>query len=98
MIASHYLDAYRADPAASDAGEIRTAAREALARAGRRAASLAAHEQAQRYFEEAAELSEEPSLQAELLEQAGIAADDDRRAGEAIVLLEHAIDFGAARD
>jgi tetratricopeptide (TPR) repeat protein len=93
VIASHYLDAYRADPAASDAGEIRTAAREALARAGRRAASLAAHEQAQRYFEEAAELADEPSLEAELLEQAGIAADDDRRAGEAIVLLERAIEL-----
>jgi class 3 adenylate cyclase/tetratricopeptide (TPR) repeat protein len=91
VIASHYLDAYRADPAASDAGEIRTAAREALARAGRRAASLAANEQAQRYFEEAAQLADEAALQAELLEQAGIAADGDRRGNQAISLLERAI-------
>ncbi len=93
VIASHYFDAYRADPAATDADEIRTAAREALARAGRRAASLAANEQAQRYFEEAAELAEEPAQQAELLERAGICADDDRRGDEAIELLERAIEL-----
>jgi class 3 adenylate cyclase/tetratricopeptide (TPR) repeat protein len=93
VIASHYLDAYRADPEAPDAGEIRTAAREALARAGRRAASLAASEQAQRYFEQAAELAEEPAQQAELLERAGICADDDRRGDEAIALLERAIEL-----
>ena len=93
VIASHYLDAYRADPGAADAGEIRRGAREALARAGRRAASLAANEQAQRYFEEAAELAEEPALQAELLEQAGICADDARRGDLAIALLERAIEL-----
>ena len=93
VIASHYLDAYRADPAAPDAAELRMTAREALARAGRRAASLAANEQAQRYFEEAAALADERALQAELLLQAGVAADDDRRAGDAIPLLEQAIDL-----
>jgi class 3 adenylate cyclase/tetratricopeptide (TPR) repeat protein len=93
VIASHYLDAYRADPGAADAGEIRRGAREALARAGRRAASLAANEQAQRYFEEAAGLAEEPALQAELLEQAGICADDARRGDLAIALLERAIEL-----
>ena len=71
--------------------ELRSAAREALTRAGRRAASLAANGQAQRYFEQAAELAEEPAEQAELLEQAGMAADDDGRAGDAIPLLERAI-------
>jgi class 3 adenylate cyclase/tetratricopeptide (TPR) repeat protein len=93
VIASHYLDAYRADPAAADAGEIRAAARDALARAGRRAASLAANEQAQRYFEQAGELTEEPAQQAELLERAGIAADDSGRGDEAIALLERAIEL-----
>src|SRR5207253_1007449 len=33
VIAAHFLDAYRADPEAPDAGEIRAAAREALVRA-----------------------------------------------------------------
>jgi class 3 adenylate cyclase/tetratricopeptide (TPR) repeat protein len=91
VIASHYLDAYRADPDAPDAGELRTSARDALMRAGRRAFSLGAHEQAQRYFEQAAELADEAALEAELLEQAGICADADRRGAEAIELLERAI-------
>jgi class 3 adenylate cyclase/tetratricopeptide (TPR) repeat protein len=91
VIAAHYLDAYRADPDAADAAAIRATARDALARAGRRASSLAANEQAQRYFEQAAALTDDPAQQAELLEQAGICADADRRAAEAIALLERAI-------
>ena len=91
VIASHYLDAYRADPAAADADELRTTAREALSRAGRRAFSLGAHEQAQRYFEQAAELTDEPAPKAELLEQAGVCADADRQGAKAIELLERAI-------
>ena len=93
VIAAHYLDAYRADPDAEDAPELRSAAREALTRAGRRASSLAANGQAQRYFEQAAELADEPAEQAELLERAGMAADDDGRAGDAIPLLERAIEL-----
>jgi class 3 adenylate cyclase/tetratricopeptide (TPR) repeat protein len=93
VIASHYLDAYRADPGAPDAAELRTSARDALIRAGRRAFSLGAHEQAQRYFEQAAELADEPALEAEQLEQAGICADADRRGAEAIALLERAIEL-----
>jgi class 3 adenylate cyclase/tetratricopeptide (TPR) repeat protein len=93
VIAAHYLDAYRAEPGAADAPEIKAAARDALARAGRRAASLAANEQAQRYFEQAAELAEEPARRAELLELAGICADDDRRGDQAIELLERAIEL-----
>jgi class 3 adenylate cyclase/tetratricopeptide (TPR) repeat protein len=91
VIASHYLDAYRAEPNAADADELRATARDALVRAGRRAFSLGAHEQAQRYFEQAAELADEPAAQAELLEQAGVCADANRRGAEAIVLLERAI-------
>ncbi len=96
VVAAHYLDAYRADPDAEDAAELRAAAREALARAGRRASSLAANGQAQRYFEQAAELAEEPAEQAELFERAGMAADDDGRAGDAIPLLERAIELWSA--
>jgi class 3 adenylate cyclase/tetratricopeptide (TPR) repeat protein len=91
VIAAHYLDAYRADPEAADAAELRTTARDALARAGRRASALAANEQAQRYFEQAAELTDDSARRAELLEQAGICADADQRGAEAIALLEQAI-------
>jgi tetratricopeptide (TPR) repeat protein len=92
VIASHYLDAYRADPEAPDAAEIRVAAREALVRAGRRAASVAANEEAQRYFQQAADLAvEESRLRAELLEEAGSMAEADNRNFEAIDLFEEAI-------
>src|SRR5207237_4308126 len=89
VVASHYLDAYRAAPDADDAGRIRDLARDALTRAGERAASLAAASQARRYFEQAAELASDPASEASLLERAGLmavtAGSDD-----AAELLEHA--------
>ena len=45
-----------------------------LVRAGERAASLAANEEAQHAFERAAELSDDPLEQAELHERAGLMA------------------------
>ena len=97
VIASHYLDAYRAEPDAADAGEIRGQALEALRRAGRRAASVAATQEARRYFEQAAELAdEEPRVQAELLEQAGTMADASRDNEGALELFERAIRLFAA--
>jgi class 3 adenylate cyclase/tetratricopeptide (TPR) repeat protein len=74
VVASHYLDAYRLVPDADDAGAIRSKAREALARAGDRAASLAATVEAARVFAQAAELADEPLDQASLRAQAGRAA------------------------
>jgi tetratricopeptide (TPR) repeat protein len=71
VVASHYLDAYEADPTASDALEIKERARAALTRAAERAASLGAAEEAQRYFEQAARLADEVLDQAELLGRAG---------------------------
>ena len=56
VLASHYLAAYRELPDAEDSGEIKARAREMLRRAGERAASLAAAREAQRYFQQAAEL------------------------------------------
>ena len=47
---------------------------ETLARAGERAASLAANEEAQRYFAQAAELTDDPLVEAALRERAGAAA------------------------
>ena len=46
VVAAHHLDAYRADPNAADADEIRARAAAALERGGRRAASLGAREEA----------------------------------------------------
>jgi class 3 adenylate cyclase/tetratricopeptide (TPR) repeat protein len=70
VLASHYLEAFRAAPEADDAPEIRQNAREMLARAGERASSLAASSEAKRYFELAAELADEPSQEADLLDRA----------------------------
>jgi class 3 adenylate cyclase/tetratricopeptide (TPR) repeat protein len=92
VIASHYLDAYRAEPNAPDAEEIKGSAREALRKAGRRAASVAATQEARGYFEQAAELAEgEPRVQAELLEEAGTLAEASRDGAGAVQLFERAI-------
>jgi len=74
VIAAHYVDAYRIAPDAEDAVAIKAEACERLARAGERATSLAATEEARRYFEQAAELADTPLHRAELLERAGVAA------------------------
>jgi class 3 adenylate cyclase/tetratricopeptide (TPR) repeat protein len=97
VVASHYLDAYRAAPDASDAGETKARASEALVRAGDRAASLAANEEAQRYFEQAAELADAPGRRAELLERAGQMAWAGARGEQARIHFEAAMTlFGSA--
>jgi class 3 adenylate cyclase/tetratricopeptide (TPR) repeat protein len=93
VIAAHYVDAYEAAPDAPDAASIRRAAAERLALAGDRAASLAATEEAERYFEKAAALAEEPLWQADLLERGGRAAQEGGRYPEALALFERAIEL-----
>jgi class 3 adenylate cyclase/tetratricopeptide (TPR) repeat protein len=85
VLASHYLEAIRADPEADDVQALRAAARERLTDAGRAAASLALGPEAQRYFAHAAELADEDSERARLFEQAGqaLAASGDADAAEA---------------
>jgi class 3 adenylate cyclase/tetratricopeptide (TPR) repeat protein len=83
VIASHYLDAYRAAPDAADADDIRSKARGMLVRAGERAASLAASEEAQRYYELAIELVAGAPGDADLHERAGDMAWRGGRVGEA---------------
>ena len=80
VLASHYLEAFRTAPEIEGADEIKAKAREMLARAGERAASLAASSEGQRYFEQAAELADHALEKAHLLDQAGQMA---WRAGEA---------------
>ena len=96
IIASHFLNAYEAAPDASDAADIKARARDMLARAGDRAASLAASGEAERYFEQAATLADEPLARATLLERVGRMAwmggrgEEARRAfEEAITLFEN---------
>jgi tetratricopeptide (TPR) repeat protein len=84
VLASHFLEAIRADPEADDVGALRAAAREKLTAAGRAAASLALGPEAQRYFERAAELAEDDISRAALFEQAGRALwhDGNQRGAE----------------
>src|SRR5204863_1231474 len=67
VLASHYLDAYRELPDGEDARATKVAAASMLFRAGKRAASLAAAREAQRYFEQAAELTDDQVDRARLL-------------------------------
>jgi class 3 adenylate cyclase/tetratricopeptide (TPR) repeat protein len=91
VVASHFLDAYAVAPADPDAEEIRSNAREMLVRAAERAASLAANSEAQRAYERALELTDEPLVQAELHERAGAAAAIGARADEASAHYERSI-------
>jgi class 3 adenylate cyclase/tetratricopeptide (TPR) repeat protein len=93
VIAAHYLDAYQAAPDADDAPEIRRSAQEMLARAGERAASLAANEEAQHYFERAAELADEPLTEAALRERAGATAWVAGRVDQARIHFERALEL-----
>jgi class 3 adenylate cyclase/predicted ATPase len=91
VVASHLLEAYRVAPDAPDAEGIKSRARETIARAGERAASLAANDEAERYFVQAADLAEDPVEQANLLERAGGMAWMGARVNEATDLMERAI-------
>ena len=72
VIASHLIDAYGAG---DDDGELRLRARDAVVRAATRAQSLAASGEAQRYFEQAARLTDDDLERGKLLFDAGCAAE-----------------------
>ena len=93
VIASHYLAAHEAAPDAADAAEIKGKAQAMLVRAGERAASLAAAAEARRYFEQAAELAEDPPVQATLLGRAGEMAENAGDPDAARRLLEQSIEL-----
>jgi class 3 adenylate cyclase len=93
VVASHYLAAYEADPDAPDAEEIRSKAGGELAKAGERAASLGANEEAERYFAQAAGLADDALAAAELEERAGRAAWRAARGVEARDHLGRALAF-----
>jgi class 3 adenylate cyclase/tetratricopeptide (TPR) repeat protein len=91
VVAAHYLSAYEAAPEAEDAREIRDKAREHLVSAGERAGSLAAPVEAQRYFEQAVGLTDDPLAQAALHERAGIAAAPTAHSEDAASHFERAV-------
>ena len=93
VVASHYVQAYDAAPEAEDSAEIRTRARDALSRAGQRAASLGASGEALRYFERAADLAEDPLAEAELHTRAGDVAWTTGNSDAAQHHYERAIDL-----
>jgi class 3 adenylate cyclase/tetratricopeptide (TPR) repeat protein len=93
VVASHLLDAYDLGPDAEDAGRVRDRARNTMARAGRRARSLAAMQLARGYFEQAAALCDDPEEQAGLLEQSGACAVPLGQMKEAVSLFERARDL-----
>jgi class 3 adenylate cyclase/tetratricopeptide (TPR) repeat protein len=93
VVAAHYLDAYEAAPDDDDAREIKTRARETLTRAGERVATLAASEEAERYFAHAASLADEPLVEAELYERAGEMAAAAGRNEEAQKHYERAVEL-----
>ena len=93
VIATHYVDAWNAEPNDDDADAIRTRAREMLVRAGERASSLGASSEAQHAYERAIELSDDPLVQADLHERAGLMALNGARPDAAGTHLEEAIAF-----
>ena len=93
VVASHYLEAYNAAPDAEDADEIKSKAREMRSRAGERAASLGAGREAQRYFEQAAELTDDPLERAALDDRAARMAWRRGRGPEARELFGKALEI-----
>src|SRR5262249_38008294 len=91
VVASHFLDAYRLDPDADDAVMLKKQARSALGPGGGRAASPGASVEALRYFEQAAELTDEPTEQAGALTRAGQMANSAGDNEHACTLFERAI-------
>src|SRR5262249_7429501 len=71
VVASHYMEAYELAPEADAAREIRSRACRMLVRAAERAASLAAAEEAEGYFRQAAGIVDNDVERAELVERSG---------------------------
>jgi tetratricopeptide (TPR) repeat protein len=90
LVAAHLLAAYEAVPGADDAETLKARAADALVRAGERAAGLAAAGEAQRYFEQAAELVDDEAARAELVHRAGQMAWRANKLDEGRALFERA--------
>ena len=74
VLATHYLDAYRAAPDGPEGAAVAAQARVALRAAADRATALHSHLQALAYLSQALEVSPDQADRAELLDRAGVAA------------------------
>ena len=74
VLATHYLDAYRASPEGDEGAAVATQARIALRAAADRAAALHSHDQALAFLDQALEVTPDAADRVELLDRAGIAA------------------------
>ncbi len=93
VLASHYLEAIRADPDADDVATLRASARERLTAAGQAAATLALGPEAERYFAQAAELADDDLDRAKLFERAGRALWQSGDAETAVEQLRAALEL-----
>jgi class 3 adenylate cyclase/tetratricopeptide (TPR) repeat protein len=91
VLAAHYLDAYEAAPDDEDAGRVRDQAHALLVRAGERAESLGAPGEAQRYYAQAAGLTDDHLARAALFDRAGQMATRAGRSDLSTELFEQAI-------
>jgi class 3 adenylate cyclase/tetratricopeptide (TPR) repeat protein len=92
-VAKHYLDAHRSAPAGPEAEQIAERARLALTSAGDRAASLGAHEQAVALLELALSVTDQPAMQAEVLERAATSSNAAGRYSAAEAYSRRAIEI-----
>ena len=87
VLASHYVEAYRATPAGAEAEALAAQARVSLRGAAERATALHSHAQALAYLEQALAVTVDPAEQAALHERAASAA---QRVGRPEVAMSHA--------
>ena len=93
VLATHYLDAYRASPEGAEGDAVAIQARIALRAAADRAAALHSSEQALAYLEHALTVTSDPSERAAILERAGAAAQATASFDPAQQFLHDAIDL-----
>ncbi len=91
VLAAHYLDAYEAAPDDDDAERVRGRARALFVRAAERAESLGAPGEAQRYYAQAAGLTDDGAARADLFDRAGQMATRSGRLADATEIFEQAI-------
>ena len=91
VVATHYVEAFRATPEGPDAEALAARARDWLSRAAERAISLGSPEQALSYVDQALAITREGAERASLLQQAGEAASRAADNTHAISHLEEAI-------
>ena len=90
VVASHLVEAYRLDPDAADAADLRERAGRALLVGAERAAALGASGEAARFFQQAADLGTDANQQAAALLRAGEMLHQSGRVDEAQVAFERA--------